>query len=155
MHDRASAQPGRLRGWARAHHHDPCAVVRHAELISWIAGAVPVCTEYGVCSPIPECRVAIVAGLSARFEHGEVRLGVAAVERAFDQRRNLRSRAGLAFLAAAVKLRLDGAMNAVQLRDPVFDRFAIVVVVRHLSQAQPRSFRLSRCARGCSRCSGS
>ena len=23
---------------------------------SWIAGAVPICTEYGVCSPIPECR---------------------------------------------------------------------------------------------------
>jgi hypothetical protein len=80
-------------------------------------------------------RVAIVAGLSASFEHGEVRLGVAAVESAFDQRRNLRSRAGLAFLAAAVKLRLDGAMNAVQLRDPVFDRFAIVVVARHLGES--------------------
>ena len=23
---------------------------------SWIAAAVPICTEYGVCSPIPECR---------------------------------------------------------------------------------------------------
>jgi len=23
---------------------------------SWIAAAVPVWTEYGVCSPIPECR---------------------------------------------------------------------------------------------------
>jgi len=24
--------------------------------LSWIAAAVPICTEYGVCSPIPECR---------------------------------------------------------------------------------------------------
>ena len=23
---------------------------------SWIAGAVPICTEYGVCRAIPECR---------------------------------------------------------------------------------------------------
>ena len=24
--------------------------------LSWIAAAVPIWTEYGVCSPIPECR---------------------------------------------------------------------------------------------------
>jgi hypothetical protein len=24
--------------------------------LSWIAAAVPMCTEYGVCSAIPECR---------------------------------------------------------------------------------------------------
>jgi hypothetical protein len=24
--------------------------------LSWIAAAAPMCTDYGVCSPIPECR---------------------------------------------------------------------------------------------------
>jgi hypothetical protein len=32
------------------------AAFRTAWRLSWIAGAVPIYTEYGVCSAIPECR---------------------------------------------------------------------------------------------------